>query len=151
MTFGWAQIWSLIAIFHLNIPSSTSLTCYTPFDCSNQTITESSSSAVIRGYGYKSIFGQGASITNTECNTILCEGSNSCEKIELMDVACRILFEGSNSGTNAKNRIITTSYIRCASANSCAGSTLVAQTNVLCRGTQRYIFIYLCLFHFMVS
>ena len=99
--------------------------CDTPFVCSNLTLTNVTEGDDVStlGQGYKSIYGQGASLSNTICSAIGCHGSHSCQRMSFIDAGCGITGWGVQS-LSYVNDVRATS-ISCSGVASCIGSTLI--------------------------
>ena len=103
--------------------------CTFPYECSNSTIELVGSRDEVHALGYKSNYGDGASIYST---TIVCRGAFSCHdtyQILASDLKC----SGLNSCSNVESLTSNPSEIWCLGTGSCSNSFIQAHgyNNVL--------------------
>lgn len=118
-------------IFVTIIVPTASIECLSPFQCSNQTVNDTE---YTYGYGYKSIFGKGTRIANTECNVVNCAASHSCKRNGIVDVACNLWGYGVDSLSFGQEVIYSKTQINCAGASACLGSILISDGDIRCHG-----------------
>ena len=126
----------LLVVVALLVRLSTCLDCDSPFICSNRTLTTVTEGidVITKAQGYKSIYGQGASIFNRNCSQFGCYGSRSCQRMSFVHVGCNIEAHGTQSLSYISD-IIASGSISCLAVASCIHSTLTA-SSVYCHGGQ---------------
>eukprot|EP01084_Bolivina_argentea_P120281 213200_1 len=93
---------------------------------------------LIYGNGYKSLYGQSTTITDSyQFNYVFCYGAFACSEIAFIDSQYRVSCSGSYSCANINgSSYIQGSYVSCYAANSCPSSNIKASDSVGCLGSE---------------